>query len=243
MFCSLSHPSSVCVYRCFLNPRFTANTSAVKRQKEKIVKPASTKRQRCSAALKQRCKIKPSTCEFIHRVIRVELRAVQQQLRERRTGWLTALSGPPLSPPPLLERGEVKCTPSNKHTRMPMQNTLPSLLATAIFLKLMSSRAPEASLSLELLGVKWADDRAGKYICVRRIRCAPPRIHLMPQPPNVFSLVCSEKRKIILPAFICHQISWNQVTWKGALQTLWDQPLWKHNSTFSHRNMIFLFYV
>lgn len=47
-----------------------------------------------------------------------------------------------------------------------MQNTLPSLLVTAIFLKLMSSRAPETSLSLELPGgVKWADNQgAGKYI-------------------------------------------------------------------------------
>lgn len=61
--------------------------------------------------------------------------------------WLTALRSPPLSPPPLLERDEVKCAPSNKHTRMPMQNTLPSLLATAIFLKLMSSGAAEVFLS------------------------------------------------------------------------------------------------
>lgn len=116
--------------------------------------------------------------------------------------WLTALSSPPLSPPSLLKREEVKYTPSNKHTGMPMQNTLPSLLVTAIFLKLMSSRGPEASLSLELLGVKWADNRAGKYISVWWNRCAPPWIHLMPQPPNVFFLVCSEKRKNIQPTNI-----------------------------------------
>lgn len=62
---------------------------------------------------------------------------------------------------------EVKYTPSsNKRSLMPMENTLPSLLATAIFLKLMSSRAAEASLSLELLRVKWANNQAGKYIGV-----------------------------------------------------------------------------
>lgn len=108
--------------------------------------------------------------------------------------WLTALRSSPLSPPLLLEREEVKCTPSNKHTRMPMQNTLPSLLATAIFLKLVSSRAPEASLRLELQEAKWANERAGKYISARRIRkCSPPWIHLMPQPPNIFFLVCFEQ--------------------------------------------------
>lgn len=157
--------------------------------------------------------------------------------------WLTALRSPPLSPPSLLEREEVKCTPSNKHTRMPMQNTLPSLLATAIFLKLMSSRAPEASLSLELLGVKWTDDRAGKYISVRRIRCAPPWTHLMPQPPNVFFLVCFEKRENIQQGY--HQRLYAtklvgiQLHRKGHFR---PSEISLSDSTFTHRNMKLFFF-
>lgn len=152
--------------------------------------------------------------------------------------WLTALRSPPLSPPSLLEREEVKCTPSNKHTRMPMQNTLPSLLATAIFLKLVSSRAPEASLSLELLGLKWTDDRAGKHISVQDQVCSPMNTFNASTSKCFLSSVFWKEGKHsarIPPTFICHQISWNPVTQKRALQTLWDQPLWKHNSTFTHR--------
>lgn len=83
--------------------------------------------------------------------MRIKRSVFSSLLGSERERGLTALSGPPPSPPSLLEREEVKCAPSNKHTRMPMQNTLPSLLATAIFLKLVSSRAAQASLSLELL--------------------------------------------------------------------------------------------
>lgn len=97
--------------------------------------------------------------------------------------WQTALRSPPLSPSSLLKREEFKYTSSNKHTWMPMQNTLPSLLATAIFLKVMPS---EVSLSLELWRVKWANNQAQRYISVRWNRCAPPWIHLIPHPPNVF---------------------------------------------------------
>lgn len=77
--------------------------------------------------------------------------------------WLTALSSPLLSPPLILEKEEVKYT-IYKHTQMPMQNTLSRLLATAVFLELLSSRAQEASLSLDLGEVKWANNQAGKYI-------------------------------------------------------------------------------
>lgn len=159
--------------------------------------------------------------------------------------WLTALSSPPLSPPSLLEREEVKCTPSNKHTRMPMQNTLPSLLATAIFLKLMSSRAPEASLSLELLRgeVGWQPGRKIYLRYADQVCSPPPWIHLMPQPPNFSFLVRFEERKNIVPTFMCHRISWNPVIQKRALQILKDQPLSKHNSSFQTEIWSFFFVI
>lgn len=126
----------------------------------------------------------------------------------RRCGSSGAVKGKPLTDS--LEQSSIvpqegagQVCPPQTNTPMPMQNTLPSLLVTAIFLKLVSSRAPETSLSLELPeGVKWADNQgAGKYISVVcRNRCVlPPWINLMPQPPNalfsfVFSLVGTERK-------------------------------------------------
>lgn len=93
--------------------------------------------------------------------------------------------------------GQVYPPSSNKRSLMPMENTLPSLLATAIFLKLMSSRAAEASLSLELLWVKWANNQAGKYI--GGLEEQGRWIHLMLQPPNIFLPVCSQQSRNIQP--------------------------------------------
>lgn len=110
--------------------------------------------------------------------------------------WLTAMRSSPLSPPSLLEREEVKCTPSNKHTRMPMQNTLPSLLATVIFLKLMSSRAPEASLRLELERPKWADNRGRKmHQCEEDQEVCSPMNTFNAPDTKCYFLVCFEKRE------------------------------------------------
>lgn len=89
--------------------------------------------------------------------------------------------------------GQVYPSSSNKRSLMPMENTLPSLLATAIFLKLMSSRAAEASLSLELLQVKWANNQAGKYIGVWWNRAPSPWRHLILNLSNIFLPVCSQQ--------------------------------------------------
>lgn len=190
--CFWSRPLSLFVHRCCFQIKIVHISQVTYGKKKMETQPTSMLFKHNESVMRHCIETKgvKSNSQHINlfSFIRVKPRAVQQQHHESKNVWLTALSSPPLSPPSLLEREEVKCTPSNKHTQMPMQNTLPSLLATAIFLKLMSSRAPEASLSLELTEVKWADGWVGK---VR----SPMWIHLMPRPPNVFFLVRFEKRK------------------------------------------------